>query len=327
MGGQWGRIPLERQYEDAEQAIYHSLQKTDETNDSFLARADILWSRLLSRKITIADLQAYIVLRGSQLSADEKKKVIMDSETTGSLTMKKVSEAIRLLGASFFQDMTGKKVGRSKVYGQAALVSDSVDEPGNHFSEDPALTVHDEGMETEFLDSMIQEGDQDALLIADFEAAAMDLIQEDSDLAVALTAYQQARHKLAEKFRNRGFFPSRPFGGGGKGKGFGQKFGGKGKSSFYPQQSKRSLQDRILNSSCRICGQKGHWKAECPMKSNAQSTTSSSAAPTTTLITEAGVDSLPLEFLGLPETNVDEPQFCAASFESMIFCCGIKLYR
>lgn len=57
---------------------------------------------------------------------------------------------------------------------------------------------------------MIQEGDQDALLIADFEAAAMDLIQEDSDLAVALTAYQQARHKLAEKFRNRGFFPSRP---------------------------------------------------------------------------------------------------------------------
>ena len=36
--------------------------------------------------------------------------------------------------------------------------------------------------------------------------------------------------------------------------------------------------------------------------------------PTTTLITEAGVDSLPLEFLGLPETNVDKPQFCAAEF-------------
>ena len=103
LGGQWGRIPLERQYEDAEQAIYHTLQKTDETNDSFLARADILWGRLLSRKITIADLQAYIVLRGSQLTADEKKRVIMDSESTGSLTMKKVSEAIRLLGVSFFR--------------------------------------------------------------------------------------------------------------------------------------------------------------------------------------------------------------------------------
>ena len=107
LGGQWGRIPLERQYEDAEQAIYHTLQKTDETNDSFLARADILWGRLLSRKITIADLQAYIVLRGSQLTADEKKRVIMDSESTGSLTMKKVSEAIRLLGVSFFRIWLG----------------------------------------------------------------------------------------------------------------------------------------------------------------------------------------------------------------------------
>lgn len=206
--------------------------------------------------------------------------------------------------------MTGKRVGQSKVYDQAALISDSMDDPNNRNSEDPTLMTNDEGHETEFLDSTIQEGDQDALLIADLEAAAMDLLQEDSDLAVALTAYQQARHKLAEKFGNRGFFPSRPFGGG-KGKGFGQKFGGKGKSSFHQQQSRKSLQDRILNSSCRICGQKGHWKAECPMKSNAQSTTSSSAAPTTTLVTETGVDSLPLEFLGLPETNVEELQFCA----------------
>ena len=47
-------------------------------------------------------------------------------------------------------------------------------------------------------------------MIADFEAAAMDTVQEDSELAVAFSPYQQARHKLAEKFRNRGFFPSRP---------------------------------------------------------------------------------------------------------------------
>ena len=79
LGGAWGKIALERQYEDAEQALYHTLQKQDEANDSYLARADILWSRLLSRKMTMADLQAYVVLRGSQLSADEKKKVILDS--------------------------------------------------------------------------------------------------------------------------------------------------------------------------------------------------------------------------------------------------------
>ena len=82
------------------------MQRLDEANDSYLARADILWSRLLSRKVTISDLQAYIVLRGSLPSSEEKKKVIFDSERSGTLTMTKVHEAIRILGASFFQSKT-----------------------------------------------------------------------------------------------------------------------------------------------------------------------------------------------------------------------------
>ena len=95
-------------------------------------------------------------------------------------------------------------------------------------------------MKLNFLDSTIQEGDQDALLIADLEAAAMDLIQEDSDLSCGTDSIF-SRHvtSLQRSSEHRGFFPSRPFGGGGKGKGFGQKFGGKGKSSFYPQQSRK----------------------------------------------------------------------------------------
>ena len=43
LGGAWGKIALERQYEDAEQALYHTVQKQDEANDSYLARADVLW--------------------------------------------------------------------------------------------------------------------------------------------------------------------------------------------------------------------------------------------------------------------------------------------
>ena len=56
------------------------MQRPDEASDGYLARADILWSRPLSRKMTISDLQAYIVLRGSLLSSEKKKKVILDSE-------------------------------------------------------------------------------------------------------------------------------------------------------------------------------------------------------------------------------------------------------
>ena len=46
--------------------------------------------------------------------------------------------------------MTGKRVGQSKVYDQAALISDSMDDPNNRNSEDPTLMTNDEGHETEF---------------------------------------------------------------------------------------------------------------------------------------------------------------------------------
>jgi hypothetical protein len=71
--GQWGRIPLQKQYDDAEKALFESVQKADETNDSFLARTDVLWSKLLSRKLTIEQLQAYIILRGSSVPRKRRR--------------------------------------------------------------------------------------------------------------------------------------------------------------------------------------------------------------------------------------------------------------
>ena len=35
VGGQFGQVPLEKKYEAAERALFRSLQKTDESNDSF----------------------------------------------------------------------------------------------------------------------------------------------------------------------------------------------------------------------------------------------------------------------------------------------------
>ena len=118
LGGSWGRIPLEKQFDEAEQALFHCHQKVDESNDSYLARSEILWSKLLARKIRMEDIQAFIVLRGSTLAAEDKKRVILESdkEQSGSLTMKRVAESIRLLGASFFMDVTGQKRGKTKVY-------------------------------------------------------------------------------------------------------------------------------------------------------------------------------------------------------------------
>ena len=42
----------------------------------------------------------------------------------------------------------------------------------------------------------------------------------------------------------------------------------KGKHGYgsWSQGRGRSLTDRIANSACRLCGQKGHWKRECPRR-------------------------------------------------------------
>ena len=306
LGGQWGKIPLERQYEDAEQALYHTIQKSDEANDSYLARADVMWSRLLARKMTISEIQAYVVLRGSLLTADEKKRVIMDSEVSGQLTMKSVHEAIKVLGASFFHEMTGRKATRTKIYDGTTLMTDTTTDHAAVAETEYGQVPLDETTEAEFLETLVQEGDPDALLIADFEAAAQETVQEDSELATAFSAYQQARHRLGEKFRNRGFFPARPYTG--KGKGYGGKPSGKGK--FHDNRPKKTLQERIMSSTCRLCGVRGHWKAECPLKNqgSANSTEAQSTAPTSTVITTNSGSSLPLEFLDLPETSIDEPK-------------------
>ena len=72
-------------------------------------------------------------------------------------------------------------------------------------------------------------------------------------------------------------------------------------------QRSKTLQERIMSSTCRLCNQRGHWKAECPLRSQGSgsqtgSTVGNSQAPTTTMIGESEVDSLPLEFINLPET-------------------------
>ena len=174
LGGQWGKIPLATRYEEAEQAIFQCTQKPAESNDSYLARADVMWSKLLARKMTMSQLQAYITLRGSSLSSDDKKKVIMESESSGELTEKKVTESVRLLGASFFHDVTGlKRVSKVKVYDQSALVTESQTDAVEPEYDSTALHA-EEITEEEFLEQLAAEGDGDAVLITDFEAAAQD---------------------------------------------------------------------------------------------------------------------------------------------------------
>ena len=186
----------------------------------YLARADIMWAELRARDIKLDDLETYVTLRGSQLTPDDKKRVLMevDAANTGKLTISKAAASIRMLGATFFHEMTGQRRARGKTYDQGALLAEH-QEPDQDDSHPAMVMDHaDEIPEDEIMETLLQEGDDDATLVADFEGTATDVIQSDPELASALTAYTEARRRLSEKFRSRGFWPP-SFGSKGKSKG------------------------------------------------------------------------------------------------------------
>eukprot|EP00435_Cladocopium_sp_Y103_P070766 s168_g36.t1 len=306
LGGHWGKVTLERKYEVVEKALFRCTQKSDESNDSFLARADIYWTELLSKKMSMEELRSYIVLRGSLLSQEDKKRVILESDATGSgqLSMEKVNQSVRMLGSGFFHEMIGAKKSKGKIYDAANVATDELEDS----SWESHALVSEEFTEEDMIESLAQDGDEDALFVHDYEAAMADTVQDDSELATAFSAYTDARKRLSERFRNRGFWPSSMSKGKGKG------FKGKSKNGF--KGPRKSLQQRMMETACRICGRKGHWKAECPDRNKVSGSNSSASAPTLTAepsdptISHAD-EFLPLEFLQLPEIQEaaqDEPR-------------------
>ena len=158
LGGHWGQIGLEKKYEHAERALYKCVQKADESADSYLARADIMWTELNSKNLKLSDLQAYVTLRGSTLTTDDKKKVLVDADAAGSgdLSVPRVSSAIRMLGAGFFQDVTGAKRAKQKTYDQATLLAEAEDDE----TQDEVYAAEGDGMnEDEMVEVLMQEGD------------------------------------------------------------------------------------------------------------------------------------------------------------------------
>ena len=271
VGGSFGQVELEKRFEIAEKALFRCVQKPDETADSFLARADVAWTELLAKKMSLAELQAYITLRGSRLTGEDKKRILVESgaEDSGELKMTRVSAAVRMLGSSFFQEYAfGKKDKSLKTYDNTAFVAEECDDQhddGSRFGED---WYEDE------IDPSLHD-DEDAALIVQFENAVVDSVQEDRELSAFFSSYQEARKRLVEKTRSRGFWSS------GKGKGsFGKKGFGKQKGKGFRY---KSLAQRIAESACRRCGATGHWKAECPLN-QASSSDGKNVVPTSVVI-------------------------------------------
>ena len=169
----------------------------------------------------------------------------------GDLKYDTAKKSFRVLGSKFFQDLqTGNKANnKQKVYDV-------------NYTEEPEAIYYqeeDDGDEEAIFQTMLESGDEDASFVHEFEEQILVACQESADLAACFTSYQEARQRLRDKAKSRGFWPVT----GGKGRGGKGKKGKSGKhGGGYGRR--RSLAERIANSVCKKCLQPGHWKRECP---------------------------------------------------------------
>eukprot|EP00435_Cladocopium_sp_Y103_P069145 s990_g32.t1 len=178
LGGVWGQSRLEKKYERFERAIFGTIQKPDGTHASYLARHEVQYEDLLSMGATLTEMRAYILLRNSGLSSEDKKKIIVDAN--GELLYDKVTSALQLLGSKFFgevQQGATKNPTRTKTY-DANMVDES-----EHDVDEPEDTVFyaAECSEEAVYDILIAEGDEDALVMSQFEDAIMETLQSDPE--------------------------------------------------------------------------------------------------------------------------------------------------
>ena len=250
----WEEASELKTFEQFEKAIYKVTQKNDEATNSFVNRLDVAFHDI-GEETTLKEVKAFIMLRQSSLSSEDKRKVI--SMVNGQLEIGKVEKAMRSLATRV---LVGANEPRKKVYPinyveteNEAMVSESMDL--SHASANWTTTSpEDDDVDPDTVEQLVQQGDQDAMVVQGFEKDLEEMMQEIPDLQTAMVSYIEARSKLIEKRKHRGFWPVR----GQKG---GKKFGGKGRKG---PSGKGGLLARIAKTDCHICGKRGHWKAECP---------------------------------------------------------------
>ena len=201
-----GRIPLQKQYDDAEKALFESVQKADETNDSFLARIDVLWSKLLSPQ---TDHWAASSIHHPTWIRPQSRGKEDGNPGQWSRELRQPFNAVcdrshppfgcQFLSRNDWSEERSKRQGVWPKY-LACMWWRWWRNRGS------LLCSSDEWTEDNLVDSLREQGDDDACLIADFEETAVEMLQDDANLATAYSAYQEARARLSEKFRNRGFW-------------------------------------------------------------------------------------------------------------------------
>ena len=262
-----------------------TVQKADESNDSYLSRHDVAFEELASKGTTMDEMRAYILLRQSQLSPDDRQRIVI--ELRANLEYTRVCSAIRLLGSRFFGDLQGGKTAqKSKVY-DANAAEEEIEKNAPIFaaqSED-----YDGDLDADYMEAMLAAEDQDALQVAGFEEELDLFFQDVPELQEALTSYLEQGLAWSPRRRPEGGSSSH-----GNSKGS-FRSGKSGKGKGRGKNSREQLLLRISRSHCKACGERGK-----PGSMSGGTSGTSKPEATTTVAEVAAEDQI---------FNMDAPQF------------------
>eukprot|EP00435_Cladocopium_sp_Y103_P013571 s4711_g3.t1 len=235
----WEESAEMKTYELFEKALYKTMQKADESTTRYVNRLQVAMDEL--GKVDVKELHAFWLLRQSALGVEDRKRVL--TMTSGTMKTDKIEQAMRTLATSILSSGSEPK---KKVY-PTNFVEPEIEQDANVAPIYNVVYEEDE-IDPETLEQLAQQGDSDALNMVSFEKDLEELFQEVPDLQHALVSYHEA-----DKKKSRGFWPPSK---------------GKGRSSFSKGFRKGSgkggLLARIARTNCKLFGERGHWKAECP---------------------------------------------------------------
>ena len=173
LGGSWGKLP----------------PPDSPKIDPYLARHDASFGDLMAKGVSMEEVQAYVMIRQSQLSSEDRKRIVV--ETEGNLTYAGARKSLRLLGHRFFQDFQDRTCDVNMV---------------DNFDESALWTMETEVFDDEAMVQALHDaGDEDAACIMDFENTVIEAVQESPELASCYHTYLEARTRLRERVKYRGF--------------------------------------------------------------------------------------------------------------------------
>ena len=152
-------------YDLFEKAVYRTMQKPDETAMSYVNRINVAFAEV-SDEVTLKQMKAFVLLRQSALGVDDKKRVIAMAD---GYDPSKVDSAMRALSTKVLNQNDGN---RKKIY------------PINYADEDTEeinYTWEDEPDEETILATLLEEGDECALTIQEFEENVVQVCQESPE--------------------------------------------------------------------------------------------------------------------------------------------------